>query len=191
MPARRLAVVSLSLVLILAGACHRRSALPELFPVPAAALVDEQGRAVNLASMKGSVTVYDFIFTSCRGTCPIMTNNMRRLTPKVAKDAPVRFVSISVDPSHDTPAVLTEYAKRVRNDPRWTFLTGTRPAIVDLSVHGFKLAAGDPGPGGDPLLHSSKFAVADKQGIIRGYYDGSDGGVADEVAGVVRDLANE
>ena len=190
MPARRLAVLFLSLA-ILGTACHRRSALPELFPVPAAALVDEQGRAVSLASMKGSVTVYDFIFTSCRGTCPIMTNNMRRLTPKVAKDAPVRFVSISVDPTHDTPAVLTEYAKRVRNDPRWTFLTGTRPTIVDLSVHGFKLAAGDPGPAGDPLLHSSKFAVADKQGIIRGYYDGSDGAVADQVAGVVSELVEE
>jgi protein SCO1/2 len=186
MPAR-----SLALLLLFAVACQPAIDLPKLFPVPATKLVDERGRTVDLASMKGSVAVYDFIFTNCRGTCPIMTNNMRALTAKIDRDAPVRFVSISVDPSRDTPAVLAAYAKRVRNDDRWTFLTGTRDDIVKLSVDGFKLAAGDPGPGGDPLLHSGKFAVADKEGVIRGYYDGTDGAATDEVARVVTALVRE
>jgi protein SCO1 len=162
-----------------------------LFPVPETQLVDETGKAVNLASMKGNVTVYDFIFTSCTGTCPIMTNNMRALTPKIDKSAPVRFVSISVDPARDTPAVLAEYAKRVRNDPRWTFLTGERRQIVELSVKGFKLTAGDPMPGGEPLLHSSKFAVADKNGVIRGYYDATDGTLPEQVSETVKALLEE
>lgn len=172
-------------------ACQPKPELPKLFPVPDAKLVDETGRAVHLASMKGKVTVYDFIFTNCTGTCPIMTNNMRALTPKVKSDAPVQFVSISVDPTRDTPAVLAAYAKRMRNDPRWTFLTGSREEIVKISVQGFKLAAGDPMPGGEALLHSSKFAVADKNGIIRGYYDGADGTVPEQVAKVVEQLADE
>jgi protein SCO1/2 len=87
--------------------------------------------------------------------------------------------------------VLSAYAKRVRNDPRWTFLTGDRTAIVDLSVKGFKLAAGDPMPGGEALLHSSKFAVADKDGVIRGYYDATNGNVPEEVARVVETLLEE
>jgi hypothetical protein len=58
-------------------------------------------------------------------------------------------------------------------------------------VKGFKLAAGDPAPGGEALLHSSKFAVADKQGIIRGYYDATDGTVPEEVAEVVAQLLDE
>jgi protein SCO1/2 len=172
-------------------ACNSQPELPKLYPVPSAQLIDETGRPVNLASMKGSVTVYDFIFTTCSGTCPIMTNNMRALTQKVAKDAPVRFVSITVDPARDTPAVLAEYAKRVRNDPRWTFLTGERATIVDLSVKGFKLAAGDPGPGAEAVLHSSRFAVADKNGVIRGYYDATDGTVPEQVAEVVDTLLDE
>ena len=181
-----------SLLLLLAlVACQPKPDLPELFPVPDTQLVDETGKGVSLGSMKGSVTVYDFIFTSCTGTCPIMTNNMRALTPKIDKDAPVRFVSISVDPSRDTPPVLAEYAKRVRNDPRWTFLTGDRSTIVDLSVKGFKLAAGDPSPGGEPLLHSSKFAVADKNGVIRAYYDATDGTVPEQVARAVKVLLSE
>jgi protein SCO1/2 len=159
--------------------------------VPNVQLVNETGAAVQLDTMKGSVAVYDFIFTSCTGTCPIMTNNMRALTEMVPDDAPVRFVSISVDPTRDTPAVLAEYAKRVRNDDRWTFLTGEREAIIRLSIDGFKLAAGDPMPGGEALLHSSKFAVADRNGVIRGYYDATDGNVPEEVARVVAQLLEE
>lgn len=184
-------VRSLLVLLALFAACQPRPELPQLFPVPDAQLVDENGRNVRLGAMKGSVTVYDFIFTSCSGTCPIMTNNMRALTAKVEKDAPVRFVSISVDPARDTPQVLAQYAKRVRNDARWTFLTGDRNTIVDLSVKGFKLAAGDPMPGGEALLHSSKFAVADKSGVIRGYYDATDGNVPEQVAAVVEQLLEE
>jgi protein SCO1 len=185
MPVRKL------LLLLLLFACKPQPELPELFPVPDTQLVDESGKPVNLASMKGNVTVYNFIFTNCTGTCPIMTNNMQAVTPKIEKDAPVRFVSISVDPARDTPPVLAAYAKRVRNDPRWTFLTGDRQAIVDLSVKGFKLAAGDPMPGGEALLHSSRFAVADKHGVIRGYYDATDGTVPEQVAEVVERLLNE
>src|SRR5207248_56906 len=148
-------------VAFLLAACTRKSDLPKLFPVPNAALVDENARPVQLAANRGYVTVYDFIFTNCAGTCPMMTATMRRLTTKIDHEAKVRFVSISVDPQRDTPAVLRDYASRVRNDPRWSFLTGQRAAIVDLSVNGFKLAANEP------LLHSAKFAVADKNGVIR------------------------
>lgn len=171
--------------------CQQALELPELFPVPDTRLVDETGAAVNLDALKGNVVVYDFIFTNCTGICPIMTNNMRAVTEGVDRDAPVRFVSISVDPERDTPEVLAAYAKKVRNDPRWTFLTGDREAIIRLSVDGFKLAAGDPMPGGEPLLHSSKFAVADKSGIIRGYYDATDGNVPEEVTKVVKALVRE
>jgi len=179
------------LLLVAAVACQPKSGLPKLYPVPNTQLIDETGRAVQLDAMKGHVTVYNFIFTNCAAICPIMTNNMRAVTPRIDKDAPVRFVSISVDPARDTPAVLSAYAKRNRNDPRWTFLTGDLGAIVDLSITGFKLAANNPAPGAEPLLHSGKFAVADKEGVIRGYYDGTDGAVADEVVKAVEGLLEE
>ena len=182
---------TLLIAVALLCACRHQSELPRLFSVPNVALVNENNQRVTLDENKGMVTVYNFIFTNCSGTCPMMTATMRRLTPKVPKDAAVRFVSISVDPARDTPQVLRDYAKKVRNDDRWTFLTGERKAIVDLSVKGFKLAAGDPGPSGDPLLHSAKFAVADKNGMIREYYGATDGDAAEHVAGTVRDLLRE
>ena len=178
-------------VLFLLLGCRYQSDLPKMFPVPSASLINENGRRVTLDANRGYVTVYDFIYTNCAGTCPMMTASMRRLTPKIAKEANVRFVSISVDPARDTPHALLEYAKRVRNDDRWTFLTADRKTIVDVSVNGFKLAAGDPGAGGDPLLHSSKFVIADKSGVIREYYGGTDGDAPEHVAATIRDLLRE
>ena len=179
------------LIALSLSACQPKSDLPALFPVPNAKLTDENGKPVHLDSMKGSVTVYDFIFTTCSGICPIMSRNMAELTQKVPQDAPVKFVSISVDPQRDTPEALRAYARRYRKDDRWMFLTGDRETIIRLSVDGFKLAAGDPEPGGEALLHSSKFAVADKGGIIREYYGGTDGDAPDHVAATVRELLEE
>ena len=185
---RRFAFLALILT-----ACHHESDLPRLFAVPDAHLVAETSKPVSLAANKGYVTVYDFIFTNCAASCPVMNGTMRKITAKVPKDAPVRFVSISVDPTRDTPAVLADYAKKVRNDDRWSFLTGERNTIVGLSVDGFKLAAssGTPQPGAEPLLHSSKFAIADKDGWIREYYDSNEDDAADHVAATVKDLVRE
>jgi len=180
------------LLIALLSSCQHRSDLPKLFPVPSATLINENSQRVSLDANKGFVTVYDFIYTNCSGTCPMMTASMRRLTPKIPKGADVRFVSISVDPTRDTPQILRDYATRFRNDDRWTFLTSSdRQTIIDLSVNGFKLAAGDPGPNGDPLLHSSKFVVADKTGTIREYYGGTDGDAPTHVAATIRDLLAE
>jgi len=184
--------MTVALLALLVAACTHQSDLPRLFPVPDSTLVAETGKPVNLRELKGNVVVYDFIFTNCAGTCPLMTQQMRKLTKKIDKDAPVRFVSISVDPTRDTPQVLRDYATRFRNDPRWTFLTGQRDQIVHLSVDGFKLAAGGTAQTiAEPLLHSSKFAVADKDGYIREYYGATDGDAPDHVAATVQDLLRE
>ncbi len=177
-------------MLLLAVSCSHQSDLPKLFPVPNAKLVSDAGAPVQLNTMKGNVTIYDFIFTNCAGTCPMMTSTMRRITSKIDKNAPVRFVSISVDPRRDTPAALRGYAHKVRNDPRWIFLTGDSNTITDLSVNGFKLAAS--GSSADnSILHSSKFAIADKHGVIRDYYGGTSDDAVEHVTAAVSDLLRE
>jgi protein SCO1/2 len=177
---------------LLAAACRHESELPKLFPVPNAKLVTQTGAPVQLDAMKGSVTVYDFIFTNCAGTCPLMSNSMKALTKQIDPRSPVRFVSISVDPTRDNPEALRKYAARFGNDSRWLFLTGDRDAIVKLSVEGFKLAAGgDPQPGAEPLLHSSKLVVADKHGIIREYYGATSDDAVAHVAATVKELVQD
>jgi protein SCO1/2 len=139
---------------------------------------------VKSQELAGQVWVADFVYTSCGGICPIMTEKMRKLQDKLP--AEIRLVSFSVDPDTDTPATLTAYAKRYGADPdRWFFLTGNKASLVTLSKEGFKLALDDTGgTQAEPITHSSRFVLVDRQGRIRGYYSMDE---ESEMAHIVRD----
>jgi protein SCO1 len=157
-----------------AGACDREpEPLPELAEVPDFELVDQDGAPFRGRDMDGHVWVVDFIFTSCVTFCPRMTERMRSLRGKLASDG-VRFLSVSVDPEHDTPEVLTEYARR--NDALyddWVFVTGDTPEVSRAVVQGFKTPMGDRVPRDDEtydILHAQHFLLVDERRRIRGYY---------------------
>lgn len=169
---RRPVSVPRLLLLLLALACRPETPLPKLFEVPDAQLVSDTGTSFRLSELRGHVVVYDFIFTNCAGTCPMMTGVMKRLATGMADESDLRFVSISVDPERDTPEVLRAYAKRTGGDKRWMFLTGEREVIVPLSRDSFKLAAGDVVANeAEPILHSTRLVLVDRNATIRGYYD--------------------
>jgi len=109
--------------------------------LPAVTLVDQHGRDVSLASLKGRPVLIDFIYTMCPGPCPLMTSRMvavaKLLGPKLGSQ--ITFVSISIDPEHDTPAVLEKYARaRGADETGWLFLTGT-PARIDQVLAVFNM----------------------------------------------------
>ena len=148
------------------------------FPVPEFTLTDRSGKTVSRDDLKGKVWVASFVFTRCSGPCPQVTATMARLQKeldlKAADD--LRLVTFTVDPDQDTPHELTEFAARYQADSeRWLFLTGMPEAELHrLLQDGFKVTAQraeNPKPG-DEFDHSSRLAVVDKQGIIRGYFDG-------------------
>ncbi|MGH9458267.1 MAG: SCO family protein [Thermoanaerobaculia bacterium] len=170
----RFLLVSPVLVLALTACAEAPALPPPLYPVPSVTLVSDAGRSFPLDSLDGKVAIYDFIFTRCGATCPMMTRAMARLTTEFDDEAPVRFVSVTVDPAYDTPEVLRTYAAPHRTDDRWVFLTGEREDVIGLSVDGFKLAAGVPQEGAEPILHSTKFVLVDPEGNVRGYYESGD-----------------
>lgn len=96
-------------------------------------LVNQNGETMRLYSdlIRDKIVVIDFMFTSCTGACPIMSNNFAKiqdwLGPRLGKD--VHLISISVDPANDTPAKLKEYAARFKAQPGWYFLTGTKENV--------------------------------------------------------------
>jgi len=116
--------------------------------------------------------------------------------PELARS--VGLVSFSVDPGHDTPDALAEYAKRNGADPAiWRFATGPEGAVSRLSREGFLLAVGDvpPDAGSVPapeILHSDRFAVVDSRGRVRAYFPiRYDREHLDEVIAFVRKLVSE
>jgi protein SCO1 len=149
--------------------------LPVLGELPDFKLVGHDNRPFTRDSTRGHPYVADFIFTTCGGICPAMTARMLQLQGRLP--AGIALVSFTVDPLHDTPEVLTRYAREFNTGPAWRFVTGERSALYRLATEGFRLVAmevpeGERQLGGDgPFLHSSRFVLVDGAARIRGYYD--------------------
>jgi len=112
--------------------------------VPDFALINRDGKAVVKADLLGRVWVAHFIFTQCHETCPLSGSLMAQLQKTFSAADDVRLVSITVDPAHDTPAVLSAYASRLRaHSTRWLFLTGDKKHIYQLAQQGFHLGVYD------------------------------------------------
>lgn len=119
--------------------------LPIYGSLPDFALTDQSGRPVRRADLQGKVWVASFIFTNCPDECPLMTAELAQLQSDLTSIPDLRFVSISVDPERDTPAILSQYADRFNADPeRWLFLTGDKRAIYRLAREGFRVGIVDP-----------------------------------------------
>jgi protein SCO1 len=154
--------------------------LPVMGALPAFTLTDKSGATVTLASLAGRPWIADLVFTRCQLSCPRMTERMASLGSRLAPG--VRRVSVSVDPAHDTPAVLAAYAKLHKAEsPDWLFLTGDEAQMRRLAVEGFKLGVApadptDPRAAQEPVTHSTRFVLVDAQGRVRGWYDAFDEG---------------
>jgi protein SCO1/2 len=157
--------------------------LQDLGEVPDFRLLERSGREVTLEDLRGRVWIADFVFTRCGGICPVLSARMARLQKslRVDGDSPLRLVSFTVDPAHDTPAVLAAYAEGLRADADgWLFLTGPRADLHALIKDGFRLSVAErdaDDPEADPnemITHSDRFVLVDARGRIRGYYHGTD-----------------
>jgi len=151
------------------GAPSNVSNLPILGAISDFSLYDSENKIFSLKDLKGKVVVADFIFTTCSGICLMMTKTMQVLHRSFQDIPDVHFLSVSVNPENDSPAVLADYARRYRaSSNKWHFLTGRREIIEDLAVGSFKV-----GSVAEPVFHSGYFILLDKTSQIRGYYDGS------------------
>ena len=172
-----LALVALAAALFVATRSDPAEALGEpIAAAPEFELLDQRGRTVRAEDLRGRVWVADFVFTRCAAVCPILSTRLKSLTQRIGPDDAVRYVSFSVDPEHDTPDVLAQYAARYQADPeRWMFLTGDMNEVERTVVQGFKIFIGDPEPNeNDPTLveiaHGEHFVLVDRRGQLRGYY---------------------
>lgn len=177
----------LAVLLLAAPACTLRSSLPVLGVVPPFELTAENGEAFRSVELAGQVWVADFFFTTCNGPCPRMSVQMRQLQESTRGLDDVRLVSFTIDPATDTPAVLAAYARRYKADAaRWRFLTGPPERLRVLSSDTFHLAEV-----GGALEHSSRFALIDRKGRIRAYYDTAATNAIPQIVGDILRLRKE
>jgi protein SCO1/2 len=139
-------------------------------------LVDSRGGRFGQEQLRGRVWIADCIFTRCPGPCARMTKQVAHLQSVLP--AEIGFISVTVDPQYDLPAVMEIYAAKAGADPaRWKFLTGPRDDVYDFIHNGLRLAAQERDPGepvtdDGPIIHSSKFILIDANGNVVGFYEG-------------------
>ena len=138
---------------------QRQEKVSSYYPMPDFTLTERSGKTISNETLRGKVWIADFIFTRCGGQCPLMTNKMKQLSRELKG---VSFISFSVDPEFDTPAVLSAYAKDYGVDsPDWFFLTGSKDAVNHVTT-GLKFNRVD-----EPSMHSARFILIDRDGHVR------------------------
>lgn len=141
--------------------------------VPDFSLINQDGQPVTQQQYRGGIYVADFFFTRCEGICPKMTNQLARVQEAFLKDKEVKIVSFTIDPKYDSSKVLKAYAGKYRADlDKWNFVTGPANTIHQLAREGYGVVAPLSDTAG--LDHSDKLILIDRQGWIRGYYNGTE-----------------
>jgi protein SCO1/2 len=146
--------------------------------LPDFTLIDQNNQTTTLATLRGHICIADVIFTRCAGQCLIMSAGMKEIQDALPAPLPVKLVSFTTDPAYDTPAVLKKYGARYdAQDDRWLFLTGDKTVLHHMTFNGLKLSAVEKSPtdqenANDLFIHSTKLVLIDKEGRIRGYFDG-------------------
>ncbi len=185
--ARSLAALFLVLTL---SSCDDDEALPEMFVVRDFSLTAHTGEPFDSSALEGHVWVTSFVFTKCRGVCPLIINEVAKLHRRV-DDPRVRFVSISVDPEVDTPEVLAEHRARYDADDRWLFLTGDPDDVRDVIGEHFHMEMGERS-GGErayDISHTETLLLVDQSGVVRGQYATDAEGMDALADGIARLLA--
>ncbi len=162
--------------------------------VPPFAFLDQDSNLVTDESTKDRILVVDFFFTTCKSICPRMSKEMQQLQFKLSDKAynDVLFLSHTVDPEHDTPPVLKEYARKLEADTaRWKFLTGDAPTIYRQGNLGYLLSAMRDSTSAEQFVHSPNFVLVDKRKHIRGIYDGTRTSSVDSLASDIKMLIAE
>lgn len=161
-------ICSLSLAVSLAAG----ESLPKIKPAPGFTLTTQDGKRLALKDLRGKVLAITFIFASCADTCPLLTAKMAGLQKRLGSEfgPKVYFVSITVDPERDTPAVLKRYAEAYKaNLAGWAFLTGTEGEIREVAkrfgIYYKKTPRGE-------VDHTFLTSLVDPKGTLRVQYMG-------------------
>lgn len=142
--------------------------------IPAFSFVNQQGDTISEQIVKDKIYVADFFFTTCPTICPVMKKQMLKVYDKFKDNPDVMILSHTIDPDHDTPAVLNTFAKDLNvTGNQWQFLTGPKEKTYDIGLKHYMVVAKEDKTAEGGFLHSGHFILVDKDKHVRGMYDGT------------------
>lgn len=192
-----LIVLTLGVLLVWTRLKEVRAPLPIYGKVSDFALSNHLGVPVSLENLRGQVCVADVIFTRCPLQCGQMTRRMSDLQGALPAGAPVKLISLTMDPEFDTPGVLKSYGERYgANTNRWWFLTGTKQQVGNMLTNSLRLSAVATNPEQrtnqlDLFTHSTIFVLFDKHARLRGGVESLEPGWKERILGDLNRLVRE
>src|ERR1700730_4541354 len=149
--------------------------LPVLSYVKPFSFTDQEGKLITEKDIAGRVYVAEYFFTTCKGICPKMNTNVRKVFLEYEKEPDFRILSHTVDPETDSVARMKKYADSLGADPqKWWFLTGQKDSLYRMARGSYLLD--DPKNNAvninEQFIHTQFLALVDKSGRVRKIYDG-------------------
>jgi protein SCO1/2 len=149
--------------------------------VPDFAFINQDSQQVSNQTFAGKIYVTDFFFTTCPSICPKMKSQMLRIYEKFKDNPRVLLLSHTIDPRHDTVAVLRDYAQRLQvSSSKWHFVTGEKDAIYGMAMK-YMVSALEDGTSPGGFTHSGHFVLVDQNRHIRGIYEGTEAESIDQL----------
>jgi len=136
--------------------------------VPTFSFTNQNGKTITNKDYDGKVYIVEFFFTTCPTICPRMSRNLVEIQNNFRDIENFGVASFTINPEHDTPEVLKQYAEKYEiTNPNWHLMTGDIDVIYELANTGFNLYTAKDGEVEGGFEHSGNFALIDKNGFIR------------------------
>ncbi|MCX6291301.1 MAG: SCO family protein [Bacteroidetes bacterium] len=159
--------------------------------IPPFSFINQEGKTISDKDFTGKIYVASFFFATCPKICPKMNDELKRVQ-EVFKDADdLKILSHTVDPEHDSVAVLADYAaKHGAHNKQWYFVTGNKDSIYSIARDGYLVLAAAGKTSAD-FFHSQDLILIDKEKHIRGIYDGLEPAEVDTLIDEIKLLMHE
>lgn len=162
------------------------------YTIPDFSFINQDSIVITNKDYAGKIYLADFFFTSCRTICPTMNIEMKRVHDVFQHEDQIRYLSHTIDPETDNVRVLKNYAEGLEADPqRWNFVTGRKVDLYHMAQKGYYVSALEDAMAEDGIVHSAAIILVDREGHIRGYYDGTKHEAITSLIGDLRALLKE
>jgi protein SCO1/2 len=163
--------------------------IPPIGTVKEFSFTNQDEKKVSEKDLENKVTVVEYFFTTCKGICPRMNNNLRTVYEEFKNDNDFLILSHTCDPATDSASQLKKYSDSLGVDTKkWMFLTGRKDSLYHMARHSYKIddPKNDLNSIEDDFLHTQFMALINKKGDIVRIYDGLK---KDEISKMKKEIA--
>ncbi|MFN2438415.1 MAG: SCO family protein [Chitinophagaceae bacterium] len=149
--------------------------IPPISRVKSFSFINQDGEAVTEKIMEGKVAAVEYFFTSCKGICPRLNNNLRTVYDEFKDQKDFIILSHTSDPATDSARRLRHFADSMQvNTEKWIFLTGRKDSLYTMARYSYKIddPANNLQKPEDDFLHTQFIALVNKKGDVIKIYDG-------------------